>query len=67
MPAIEEADMTINGKPITFGESMTIRVACSSFLMQLDDDAFRASLGRIAIGYETNLRSIMKKIMEKQK
>ncbi len=57
-----EADITINGKALSFGQSMALRVAASSFLMSLsepdalgDDDNGRG----IAKGYKARMAEIM--------
>ena len=57
-----EADITINGVTLDLGQSMTLRVAVSSFLMQMsepdalgDDESGRA----IASGYTTKLRELI--------
>jgi len=54
-----EADVTINGATLTFPQSMALRVAVSSFRLQLNDPAFRAGLGpRLAAGYDAHLRIV---------
>ena len=67
MPFIHEAEITINGQPLSTGESMTLRVACSLFQMELQGGEFRNGVGeRLALGYESNLITILDKIiMEK--
>jgi hypothetical protein len=59
MAIFHEAQITINGKPLTIGESMTIRVACTAFLHELNDPETNDSLGPIAVSYEANLRVIL--------
>lgn len=60
-----EPDVTINGTSLTFGQSMALRVAVSTFLMSLsepdalgDDEAGRG----IAAGYKQRLSEIAKLI-----
>ena len=57
-----EADITINGKALSLGQSMALRVAASSFLMTLsepdalgDDDDGRG----IAKGYKARMTEVM--------
>ena len=57
-----EADITINGVVLSFGQSMALRVAVSSFLMSLsepdalgDDDNGRG----IAKGYKASMTEVM--------
>lgn len=57
-----EADITINGKALTFAESMTLRVAVSSYLMSMNEpNALGPDLqGReIAAGYARSCCSIL--------
>jgi hypothetical protein len=64
---IREAEITINGQGITYGESMTIRCACSAFLMELQEQNFRDGIGeRMAMAYEVNLKAILHKLTEGQ-
>ncbi len=63
----KEADITINGEHLSFGESMTLRVAISMFLGFIDGEG----LGQDASGkaldeaYKMNIRSILRKMMAK--
>jgi hypothetical protein len=53
-----EAEVVINGYPLTFAESMTLRVAVSSFRMFVNNPESRAGLGLVADGYERALQNI---------
>lgn len=57
-----EPTIVINGIPLTFPESLVIRVAVSSFLMQLSDPDYRKALGPIAEGYEYHLTAVARKM-----
>lgn len=57
-----EADITINGKTLSFAESMTLRVAITSFLMQVVSKENARLLGPISGGYRENLMTIEAKI-----
>lgn len=60
-----EAAITINGSRLSLAESMTLRVAVSSFRMQLHDQAFREALGvELAIAYDRHCQTIERKIIE---
>lgn len=60
---LSEADITINGKPLNFAQSMVVRVAVSSFLMELDDPDYRKGLGPVADGYEARLQEVQAMII----
>lgn len=53
-----EADVTIGGYPLSFPESMTLRVAVTSFRMFLSSDDVRRDLGAVAEGYDRCLQAI---------
>ena len=56
-----EADVTINGTRLSFAESMALRVAVSSFRMQLNDPSIAIDLGReLAHNYDMRLAEIEK-------
>lgn len=59
-----EAEVIINGVQLTFAESLTLRVAVTSFLMQVSTPETTALLGPVSAGYRTNLMSIEDKIRE---
>ena len=42
---MKEADITISGIPLTFAQSMTLRVAIGQFLLTLSDEGFGKELG----------------------
>lgn len=51
-----EADVAVNGKPLTFAQSMVLRVAVSSFLMSCT----ATELGEIGPLYAARSREILK-------
>lgn len=57
-----EADITINGKPLSFAQSMALRVAVSSFILQMNEPG---ALGndetglRIAGAYSERLSEVL--------
>lgn len=54
-----EPDITINGLPLSFAECMAVRVAISSFRMQLSSVSVRAQLGQqLAHNYDVHLSSV---------
>lgn len=53
-----EADVTINGVKLTFAESLTLRVAISTFHMSLTSDKGRRALGPVGNGYLRHLENI---------
>lgn len=59
-----EAVITINGRQLTYGESMTIRVALESFAWSLTDDGLGEDETGKAItkGYQANIRTIREKM-----
>ena len=65
----KEADVAIEGQPLTIGESMTLRVALSMFLGFIDVDGLSESENALdkglADGYRHNTASILKKMMAK--
>jgi hypothetical protein len=58
-----EATIVINGYQLTFAESMSVRVAVSSFRMSLN--ANRKELGLIADGYDFHLTAVEQKLIGK--
>lgn len=56
MPEIDgmyEADITINGRRLTFAESMVVRCAVTSMRMSMNAPAARKAIGiRLADGYD---------------
>ena len=61
-----EANIRINSHTLTFAQAMTVRVAVTSFLMQVQDPKTRELLGPIAEGYEAQLISVMRLLHEKE-
>ena len=63
-----EADITINGRALTFRESMALRVAVSSYRMFVRNPDNAKYIGeRLAEGYNDALSFVEAKIMEKQR
>lgn len=55
-----EATITIDGQKLTEGQSMSVRVAITAFLMELKNDKqFADSLGLIGIAYQARLTEVM--------
>lgn len=61
MPRYEEAQIIINGKQLTIGESMTVRMALNSFRMTLEEDGFGDDENgkKMAGLYTSNIRTIL--------
>lgn len=57
-----EADMTINGQTLSKAESMTIRVAVESFLVDLCSEDFSKDMGQIGEGYKHQIKTIRQKL-----
>ncbi|MCP3472318.1 hypothetical protein NLM33_18545 [Bradyrhizobium sp. CCGUVB1N3] len=61
-----EATITIDGHPLTEGQSMAVRVAITAFLMELKNDKqFADSLGLIGIADQARLTEVMHIILHK--
>ena len=61
-----EADITVNGRKLTFSESMAVRVAVGSFRMFVCDKENAEALGlRLAEGYDAALSRVEACMMEK--
>jgi hypothetical protein len=59
-----EADVAIDGVPLSFAQVMAMRVAVSSFRLQLTDPAFRAGVGeRLAAGYDRHLAIVEQRLV----
>ncbi|UEM11916.1 hypothetical protein J4G43_046995 [Bradyrhizobium barranii subsp. barranii] len=55
-----EPTITIDGHKLTEGQSMSVRVAITAFLMELKNDKqFADSLGVIGIAYQARLTEVM--------
>jgi hypothetical protein len=60
-----EATIMIDGHKLTEGQSMSVRVAITAFLMELKNDKkFAESLGPISIAYHTRLTEVLQMIYE---
>jgi hypothetical protein len=60
-----EADITINGRTLSFAESMTLRVAIGSFRLSLSDDDMRRGLGEpLASNYDHHAAAIERTLIE---
>ena len=53
-----EADITINGTPLTFAQAMALRVAVSGYAMLIDAPTMRGQLGVLSDAYLTHLSAI---------
>lgn len=60
-----EAEVIINGKPLSFAEAMTLRVAVSHFYMWLSGDEVERDMADLGIGYKSKLDSIEHKMRGK--
>lgn len=62
-----EAMITIDGHKLTEGQSMSVRVAITAFLMELKNDKqFADSLGLISIAYQARLTEVMHIILNNE-
>jgi hypothetical protein len=59
----KEATIRIGTADLTFAQSMSIRVAVSNMLLQLQDAEYRKSLGPVAEGYENRLHEVLKLLL----
>ena len=60
-----EATITIDGHTLTEGQSMSVRVAITAFLMELNNDKeFAADLGQIGIQHHARLTEVLHLIHE---
>jgi hypothetical protein len=54
-----EATITINGRVLSFAQALSVRVAVSSFRLELADPAFAAGLGpELAANYDAHLQTV---------
>lgn len=54
-----EAEVSINGRTLSFAEAMALRVAVSTMRISLHGPAMRQGLGdRLADGYDAHLRKV---------
>ena len=59
-----EAIVVVNGHPLTQVQSMVLRVALTTFLMEMDSPEMRREMGTLADGYLVHGRRIIELIME---
>jgi hypothetical protein len=60
-----EATIIIDGHTLTEGQSMSVRVAITAFVLELKNDKiFAESLGPISIAYHTRLTEVLQMIYE---
>ena len=60
-----EATITIDGHTLTERQSMSVRVAITAFLMELNNDKELArGLGQIGINYHARLTEVLRIIQE---
>lgn len=57
-----EAEIIINGQPLNFAESMSVRVAVTSYLMFVSNNKTADELGTVARGYRSALISVFEKM-----
>lgn len=50
-----EPDIVVNGKPLTFQQAMSLRVAVGGYRMLLDTPSMREHLGMLAESYVAHL------------
>lgn len=53
-----EPDIIINGEPLNFAESMSVRVAITTFRLWLDSRSTRQNLGGLADNYDHHLENV---------
>lgn len=62
-----EADITINGQPLTFAQAMSLRVAVGSMRMSMTDPQTRAGVGeQLADNYDKHLQSVERMMLANQ-
>ena len=62
---LTEADITVNGRLLSFAESMAVRVAIGSFRLFCNDETSRKRLGlSLASGYDRHLQSVEQQILK---
>ena len=57
-----EPEITINGKKLSIGETMTVRVALESFVLSLNEEGLGPDAVDLTSGYLKQARSIMGKV-----
>ena len=58
-----EANVVINGRSLSFVESMTLRVAIGSMRISMNAPTMRAALGELATNYDHHLARIEETII----
>lgn len=53
-----EATITVNGVELSFAESLAVRVAVTSFRMQVNDTETKELLGPVSQGYDNQLAHV---------
>lgn len=62
-----EPDILVNGRTLTFAESMAVRVAVGNFRLWLSDPENRVGLGaRLADSYDRHLASVEQTMRKNQ-
>jgi hypothetical protein len=62
-----EPDIIVNGRALSFAESMAVRVAVSSMRISLSDPAFRSGVGEpLAGNYDRHLARVEQTMFRKQ-
>lgn len=61
---MREARIEVDGKPLSFGEAMTVRCALNQLLFDLEDKEFAEALGDIGIGYKRNAQALLMRMAE---
>jgi hypothetical protein len=56
---MNEAKITINGRELTEGQSMAVRVAVIAFLSMLKDPKMTLGMGKVALNYQLRLDEVM--------
>lgn len=64
MKEMKEAEIWIGNTRLSIGQSLTVRVAVGSMLIQLDDKEHLKKLGQIGLNYVERLLEIQELIMK---
>lgn len=57
-----EPSITINGRELSMGQAMVVRVGMSAFLMLLEDPEHRADFGPVGESYVARTREVLRMI-----
>lgn len=63
----QEAHVTIEGVVLTFGQTMSLRVAVSNMLAELSEPEYMKALGKIGEGYQARLTEVQSMLIAKGK